>query len=92
MPHRLIGRTADFGSVSLGSSPSGATSKTHQRRSLSGVFVLGRPLPQRSCEQVGDLKQKQARRALMRFAWVRPVQKDHDDRSNPSGIVATTQL
>jgi hypothetical protein len=25
MPHRLIGRTADFGSVSLGSSPSGAT-------------------------------------------------------------------
>ena len=25
MPHRLIGRTADFGSVCLGSSPSGAT-------------------------------------------------------------------
>jgi hypothetical protein len=25
MPHRLIGRTADFGSVSQGSSPCGAT-------------------------------------------------------------------
>ncbi len=32
MPHRLIGRTADFGSVSLGSSPSGATYKPEVMR------------------------------------------------------------
>ena len=40
MPHRLIGRTADFGSVSLGSSPSGATSKTIPSES-SGFFISG---------------------------------------------------
>lgn len=41
MPHRLIGRTAVFGTVSLGSSPSGATliNPNILFNSLLGFFV-----------------------------------------------------
>lgn len=38
MPHRLIGRTADFGSVCLGSSPSGAT--PIESRALCAAFLF----------------------------------------------------